>query len=154
MRTIRLHNLTQTIMKLKTYENENPRMWNPRFDAMTVSANRKQGYFAFNSKSIRDLGLAPGKRVLIARDEDSRNDWYVRIADETDETAAKLSYGGAKSLRQIYSLRAYNRAASGAICDSVKATYSVSFILAANPTKMPDGTVWHRILTANPIRTR
>lgn len=141
-------------MKLKTFKTENPRNWNIKTDTRTMSANRKGGFFSFNSKAIRDFDLRPGNRVVVAKDTDSRNDWYVRFVEAGDETGTKMRVGREHKGDKVYSMRTQNRAASDAILDSVKVTYSATFIIATTPTKMPDGTTWYRILTANPIRTR
>ncbi|MCM1225112.1 MAG: hypothetical protein NC548_62745, partial [Lachnospiraceae bacterium] len=120
----------------------------------TMSANRKGGFCSFNSKAIRDFDLRPGNRVIIAKDTDSKNDWYIAFVEPENEAGTKLRIGLGHKTSKIYSMRTQNRAASGAILDSVKATYSATFIIAATPTQMPDGTIWYRVLTANPIRTK
>lgn len=144
----------QTAMNLDIYKNANPRTWDIRTDTRTMSANRKGGFCSFNSKAIRDFDLRPGNRVIIAKDTDSKNDWYITFVEPENETGTKLRIGRGHKTSKIYSMRTQNRAASGAILDSVKATYSATFIIAATPTEMPDGTIWYRVLTANPIRTK
>lgn len=141
-------------MKLKTFETENPRNWNIKTDTRTMSANRKGGFFSFNTKTIQDFNLKLGDRVVVAQDEDSRNDWYVRFVEAGNETGSKLRVNRENKGKRIYGMRTNNLAASTAILDSVRATYSATFIIATTPTKMADGTIWYRVLTANPIMTR
>lgn len=140
-------------MNLDIFKNDNPHMDDRRPQARTISANRKGGFFTLNSKAISELGLIPGIRVIIAKDKDSRNDWYLTFTEPDDEMGTKLRAGRRKT-QQIYAMRTQNKAAVNSILNSAKALYSATFILAATPTKMPDGTTWYRILTANPIRTK
>lgn len=107
----------------------------PQSQERLVNANRKGGYFSFNSKCIRELGLTNETRILIAKDEESRNDWYVAFGEKLD---------GMK-------LRAQYKTAAIEILDSVKAEKSATFLLAAKPTEQ-DGIEWYRIMTATPIR--
>lgn len=141
-------------MNLNIFKNENPRTWEIRKDLCTMSANRKGGFFILNSKTIQDFGLRPGNRMIIAKDSDSRNDWYITFVGADNEAGTKLRIARGHKNSKIYSMRTQNRAASGAILDSVRAIHSATFIIAARTTEMPDGTIWHRVLTANPIRIK
>lgn len=116
----------------------------------TITVSRKYRYLYFNPKVVRDHNLKVGERVKIAQDMDSKNDWYVSFnAPEAEGCRLwrRKDFG-----KESSSLAIYNKSAANAILDSIKATYSATFIIAATPTEMPDGTKWYRVLTANPIR--
>lgn len=116
----------------------------PQSQERLVSANRR-GYFGFSCKCVRELGLTNETRILIAKDEESRNDWYIAFGQEPD--GVKLWAQG----RPINSYRAQNKAAAIEILDSVKAEKSATFLLAVKPI-VQDGIEWYRIMTATPIR--
>lgn len=117
----------------------------PQSQERLVNANRKGGYFSFNSKCIRELGLTNETKILIAKDEESRNDWYVAFGEKLD--GMKLRAQG----KPTSGYRAQYKTAAIEILDSVKAEKSATFLLAAKPTEQ-DGIEWYRIMTATPIR--
>lgn len=118
----------------------------PQSQERLVNANRKGGYFCFNSKCVRDLGLGNGKGILIAKDDESRNDWYVAFGKELPESMKLRAQG-----KPISGYRAQYKAAAVEILDSVKAEKSATFLIAAKPIEQ-DGIEWYRIMTATPIR--
>lgn len=118
----------------------------PQSQERLVNANRKGGYFSFNSKCIRDFGLDNDIRILIAKDTDSRNDWYVAFGSELPEGMKLRTQGKPTS-----GYRAQYKTAAVEILDAVKAEKSATFLIAAKPIEQ-DGIEWYRIMTANPIR--
>lgn len=126
----------------------------PNSGLYTMTVNRIDGTIHFNVRTATLPELTKQTFVMVARDEDSKNDWYIRFTDkEAGLLATRLSWRRRAS-GSLDGLRTYNRTAAGTLLDSVKATYSATFIISANTTTMPDGTVWRRILTANPIRKK
>ncbi len=109
--------------------------------------------FNLNARLLRDLGLRGGERIMIAKDEDSRNDWYMTIAN-VSEDGAKVRVSNRNRSGEPASMVFYNKAAANEILNSVKATDSATFIVAAKATKMPDGREWYRIMTAIPKKIR
>lgn len=118
----------------------------PQSQERLVNANRKGGDFSFNSKCIRDFGLDNDIRILIAKDTDSRNDWYVAFGSELPGGMKLRAQGKPTS-----GYRAQYKTAAVEILDSVKAEKSATFLIAAKPIEQ-DGIEWYRIITANPIR--
>lgn len=118
----------------------------PQAQERLVSANRKSGCFNFNSRCLRDLGLTNETRILIAKDDESRNDWYVAFGKELPEGIRLKAQG-----KPISGYRAQYKAAVVEILDSVKAEKSATFLLAAKPIEQ-DGIDWYRIMTATPVR--
>lgn len=111
-----------------------------------VTVNRKGGYFSFNGKCMRDLGLSNETKILVAKDEDSRNDWYIAFGKELPESMKLRAQG-----KPTYGYRAQYKLAVREILDSVKAEKSATFLLAAKPIEI-DGIKWYRIMTSTPIR--
>ncbi len=105
--------------------------------------------FHLNAQLIQDLGLKGGERIIIAKDEDSRNDWYFTVT--TDE-GAKIRICLRNKNGDPISAAFYNKAAVNEILNSVNAVNTAAFIVAAKATMMPDGRTWYRIMTSTPIK--
>lgn len=138
-------------MKLTTYDKRTLSARPKASVHRTVNANRKNGFFTLSVRLFEDLGLQCGERALIARDEDSRNDWYITFG-ESAETGAKLRVSNNNRQEKPRSMKFNNKAAAVAILDSVKAESSATFLVATKATTMPDGSQWYRILTTIPHR--
>lgn len=116
-----------------------------------ICVNRKDDSFTINVRLTQDLGLIPGQRILIACDEDSRNDWYVTFGDKKLAGSSKLTKAS-KDRKSLY-LRAVNRQAARDLLDRIGIEKSATFMVALKP-KHDGGKAWYRIMTANPIRKR
>lgn len=116
-----------------------------------IHIDRGNYRFDLNARLLRDIGLTGGERVIIAKDEDSRNDWYFTVT--TDE-GAKIRIANRNKDGDPLTAVFYNKAAANEILNSVNAMNSATFIVAAKATKMPDGRAWYRIMTAIPTKTR
>lgn len=139
-------------MKLTTYERKKPSVQAKASETRLLSANRKGGYFSINVRLMEDLGMKGTERVLIAKDDESRNDWYITIGEDLDNGSKVRPMGHDKE--RPFSMRFQNKAAVEDILDSVKADASASFIVATKATRMPDGSTWYRVLTAIPKRKK
>lgn len=114
-----------------------------------VSVNRKGGYFSFNTQCTQQIGLNTDSRMLIAKDEDSRCDWYVAF-DKGQSEGMKLTPQG-KQRESSY--RVQHKTAAEALLNAVKAERGATFLIAAKPVHI-DGIDWYRIMTANPLSKR
>ena len=136
-------------MKLKIYERRKSQVHARPSLVQLINANRKGGYFSFNIKAIELFGLEPGCRIVIANDEDSRNDWYLAFGNNLENgTKLRLTYS-----KRSNNMRTQNKEAVNAILNSVKAEQSATFLISKSP-KLIDGKTWYKILTAKPIRIR
>ena len=136
-------------MKLKIYERRKSQVHARPSLVQLINANRKGGYFSLNIKAIELFGLEPGCRIVIANDEDSRNDWYLAFGNNLENgTKLRLTYS-----KRSNNLRTQNKEAVNAILNSVKAEQSATFLISKSP-KLIDGKTWYKILTAKPIRIR
>lgn len=136
-------------MKLKIYERRKSQVHARPSLVQLINANRKGGYFSLNIKAIELFGLEPGCRIVIANDEDSRNDWYLAFGNNLENgTKLRLTYR-----KRSNNMRTQNKEAVNAILNSVKAEQSATFLISKSP-KLIDGKTWYKILTAKPIRIR
>lgn len=118
-----------------------------------LAVNRKGGYLLLNVRLIEEFGMKGGERVLIAQDNDSRNDWYITVGADLPGGSKAIPVGKGRDGRPL-SMRLQNKSATAALLDFVKAEYSASFLVATRSTRMQDGRDWYRILTATPKRKR
>lgn len=136
-------------MKLKIYERRKSQVHARPSLVQLINANRKGGYFSLNIKAIELFGLEPGCRIVIANDEDSRNDWYLAFGNNLENgTKLRLTYS-----KRSNNMRMQNKEAVNAILNSVKAEQSATFLISKSP-KLIDGKTWYKILTAKPIRIK
>ena len=101
------------------------------------------------SKSLASaLGIKNNSTMLVAKDTDSKNDWYIAIGDENAEGfKMRLQKNG-------FVVGHGCREANGKILDSIKVKISASFIVAVGKPQEIDGTKWYRIITSNPTYTK
>lgn len=136
-------------MKLKIYERRKSQVHARPSLVQMINANRKDGYFSLNIKAIELFGLEPGCRIVVANDEDSRNDWYLAFGNNLENgTKLRLTYR-----KRSNNMRTQNKEAVNAILNSVKAEQSATFLISKSP-KLIDGKTWYKILTAKPIRIK
>ena len=136
-------------MKLKIYERRKSQVHARPSLVQMINANRKGGYFSLNIKAIEVFGLEPGCRIVVANDEDSRNDWYLAFGNNLENgTKLRLTYR-----KRSNNMRTQNKEAVNAILNSVKAEQSATFLISKSP-KLIDGKTWYKILTAKPIRIK
>lgn len=136
-------------MKLKIYKRRKSQVHARPSLVQMINANRKGGYFSLNIKAIELFGLEPGCRIVVANDEDSRNDWYLTFGNNLENgTKLRLTYR-----KRSNNMRTQNKEAVNAILNSVKAEQSATFLISKSP-KLIDGKTWYKILTAKPIRIK
>ena len=105
------------------------------------------GHIGINVFLQRTLRLKPGDRVLIAKDTDNRNDWYLSFGTPEQEG---YTIGYLRNNPEIGMVAAYNKSMIEDILTSVKAEKSASLFVATGNPSIKDGRTWYRILTANP----
>lgn len=137
-------------MKLKIYERKKSQVRARPSLVQMINANRKGGYFSLNLKAIEVFDLKANYRIVVAKDEDSRNDWYLTFGNNLENgTKLRLMPHG----KRINNMRTQSKEAVNAILNSVKAEQSATFLISKLP-KLIDGQTWYKILTAKPIRIR
>lgn len=117
----------------------------------TLAVNRKTGRFTFNVKAVEEMGLNKGYRVALARDEDTRADWYFTF-DTEGMTSNKVNIRHSlPTRRQSHVGEFANGNAARQILDEISASTSATFIIASKGIEQ-DGRTWYRIITNRPIR--
>lgn len=132
-------------MNLKIYNHEQPR----KSKVQTVGVNR-YGRFTFSQAAVTLFALKDGMRISFAKDNDSRNDWYV--AFDTDKGSV-LRFTVRKRADRENPTRATittNRRAANAILDSISVEKGATFLISQKPV-IVFGIKWHRLITAKPI---
>ena len=136
-------------MKLKIYERRKSEVHAQPSLVQMINVNRKGGYFSLNIKAIEVFDLKTSYRIVVAKDEDSRNDWYLTFGNNLENgTKLRLTYR-----KRSNNMRTQNKEAVNAILNSVKAEQSATFLISKSP-KLIDGKTWYKILTAKPIRIK
>lgn len=106
------------------------------------------GHIGINVFMQRSLRLRRGDRLLIERDRDSRNDWYLSFGTTKQKGRA------IRHLRQnrpeVGMAAEYHKKTTEEILASIGAETSASFFVALGNPKEIDGRTWYRILTSNP----
>ena len=132
-------------MELKKYEREG-RWGDPKIGVINI--NRNKGQVTLNGHIVRTLDLHAGDQLILAKDIDSRNDWYISFSKE-DIKGYRMSVLHPKNKGHMLSAYCSTKGIED-ILTSVRAEKSVSFILSLNNPKQHDGMTWYRILTAVP----
>lgn len=106
------------------------------------------GTIGINTFLQHTLRLEPGNRLLIARDTESRNDWYLSFSEESGE-GYKIKYLRVRR-PSVGMTTNYQKKMVKDLLASVKAQRSASFYVATGNPTIHDGKTWYRILTSNP----
>ncbi len=138
-------------MKLEIFDKSNCRQTGSRAGYRSLNINRKNKAISFSQVAIRDLGLSTGSRVSVARDCESRNDWYIRVdKGNTDgmQIRAKKNSGYCKKLTTLYVGSSF---ISSRLLDSLGAKKGASLLIAAKTVDI-DGVQWYQLITSKPLR--
>lgn len=131
-------------MKLKKYTRDG-RWGDPKIGIINI---HHKGQISLNGHIVTTLNLHVGDQLILAKDTESRNDWYITFSKE-EIKGYKMSALHPKTRRNM--LGAYcSMKGIEELLASVKAEKSASFILSMNNPKEHDGLIWYRILTSIP----
>ena len=115
----------------------------------TVGINRNSGRFTFNVKSIDELGIKAGMFAIIAKDTDSRNEWYVCISEQ-NICRNKIHIRKYAHFERTRVATFMNRKLAAEILDLLNAQNSAKLIISERPVQ-DKNRVWYRLLTSTPI---
>lgn len=121
-----------------------------RSGVRSINVNRSNGSITFSKAVQKDLNIKAGAYVIVAQDEESKNDWFINFSDSGNgfQLNQRKNSGWAKDCAP--SLYFINKFVANKILDCVKAQKSASFLIGANPVKV-DGRDWYKIVTAKPL---
>lgn len=130
-------------MNLKKYTREG-RWGDSKIGIINI---HRKGQVCLNGHIVNYLDLQVGDQMIMAKDTDSRNDWYIAFGKEINgyKMSALHAKNKGRMLAAYFSLRGITD-----ILTSVNAEKSASFILSLRNPKEQDGVKWYRILTAVP----
>ena len=118
-----------------------------------MSLNRRNAKVVFSRLASQALGLTTQQSLIFAKDEDTKNDWYLSILSSS-ETAAGLAIRNHKGSGYHEGNTPHCitcRALVTELLDSLKAKKGASLLLAQTPKEI-DGKKWYQIMTAKPLR--
>lgn len=133
-------------MELHTYTKKKPKGGSK--STMGIININLVGHIGINVFLQRTLNLEPGNKMLIARDLESRNDWYASFSHDSGE-GYTLKYLK-KARPEVGMTSCYQKGMIKELLDSVKAERSASFFVATGNPKIHNGRTWYRILTSTP----
>ena len=147
-RNLSLLNLTN--MKLQIFDNTNSKPKSPgRPSIRSISVYNSNGSISFSSLCAIDLNISTEKKVLFAKDEESRNNWYVAVSTTFDNGIQVRTKKNGGNSKDIITLSVSCRVVVDKLLNEYKAKKSAMFLISANG-KVIDGIKWYRILS--PIR--
>lgn len=140
-------------MKLIIYDKSNSETPNRHAGVRSISVTRIPGSFSFSQTAQRDLEIKDGHGILLAQDDENKNDWYICFADsDSSFTIRKRRNGGyAKGLAPT--LYFSNKFIANRLLDTVKATKAATLLISTKPTII-DGKEWYKIVTSKPLRIK
>lgn len=117
----------------------------------SINVNRNSYSITFSQASRRKLGIKAGWHVLVAQDEDSKNDWFIGFSEKDNggfKVNEKKGSGFTKGREPSVYFR--NKFVVNKLLDAVEAQRSASFLVSAKPVRQ-DGVDWYNILTVEPL---
>lgn len=137
-------------MKLQVFDKSSSASKAGRPTYKTISFYKRDRTFSISSLAVLDLGVTLDHKVLIAKDEDSKNQWYISFSKEHNngfKLRQKKSGGVCKDRMTII---CSCRDVVDCILKDFKAEKSATFLLGEKP-KQIDGLSWFHIIP-NPIK--
>jgi len=134
-------------MKLKIYNAENSATI--LLDKPIIRMNAKTGMLSFSKQAVRLLELSDEKGVIVANDEESPKDWFIRVCH--DKMAYKVKCGNNDKKGMVFF-------SSTAIVRKVFSTLgitknSVGFQISRQPV-VHEGLQYWLIITVSPFGIR
>lgn len=116
-----------------------------------MSAKTGQLYIA--KQLQKDLNLEANTSLIIAKDSDSKCDWFVAFGVDNDNAYRLLvKNNGSKECRQ-QSLYTTARQVVQGILKNLKGKQAASLLVGNTPVDI-DGVKWYKLITAKPIRLK
>lgn len=121
-----------------------------RSGVRSINVNRTSGAITFSKAAQKEMKIQVGQRVIVAQDEESKNDWFISFSDNINgfQLNQRKNSGWAKDCEP--SLYFVNKFVANKILDCVKAQKSASFLIGITPIK-EDGRDWYKIVTSKSL---
>lgn len=139
-------------MRLNIFDNPEKKTLPMRY--RTIALHRASGRFTLSVKAVEEMGIKSGDTIALAKDEDSREDWYITFETEgLENNRVTVRPTGNKSRKQSNTAEFRNKAAAREILDALGIPTAATFIIATRGIEQ-DGRTWFRIITTKPTRTK
>lgn len=120
----------------------------------TLAVHRPSGRFTLSVKAVEELGIKSGDTIALAKDEESRDDWYLTFeTDGLESNSINVRTSEGKNRKQSRIAEFRNKAAAREILDALGIPNAATFIIATRGIQQ-DGRTWLRIITTKPTRTK
>lgn len=133
-------------MKLQVFDKISSKSKAGRPLYKTITFSKRDRTFSLSSLAVSDLDINLDHKVLIAKDEDSKNQWYFSFSKEYNN-GFKLRQ---KKSKDYTSIICSCRGAVDCILKDFKAEKSATFLIGEKPKNI-DGFLWFPIIP-NPIK--
>lgn len=115
----------------------------------SISVNRNTSIIMFSKAICQDQQIKEGRYVMLAQDEDSKDDWYICITDDSSGIPVRIKKKGGFGTK-CTSPYIFNKLLSNKLLDVVRANKSATLLIGAKPV-MLDCKEWYKIVTAKPL---
>ncbi len=140
-------------MKLIIYDKDSCESYNKRVGVRSISITRVPGSFAFSQAAQKELKFKDGQGLFLAQDEESKNDWYISLADTDNGFTIRKRRNSGYAKRCVPTLYFCNRYMANRLLDTVKASKAATLLISTKPTII-DGKEWYKIIVSKPIRIK
>lgn len=140
-------------MKLIIYDKSNSETSNVRVGVRSISVTRIPGSFSFSQTAQRDLEIKDGQGIILAQDDESKNDWYLCFADSDSSFTIRKRRNGGYAKGFAPTLYFSNKFTANKLLDTVKATKAATLLISTKPTIIGDKE-WYKIVISKPLRIK
>ncbi|WP_320980009.1 hypothetical protein [Bacteroides sp.] len=140
-------------MKLIIYDKSNSETPNRRVGVRSISVTRKPGTFSFSQTAQRDLEIKDGYGVLLAQDDESKNDWYICFADSDSSFTIRKRRNGGYAKDFAPTLYFSNKFIANRLLDTIKAAKAATLLISTKPTII-NSKEWYKIVISKPLRIK
>lgn len=122
-----------------------------RMQFRALSINRRNAKISFTRKATEELNINTEKSVIFARDDESKNDWYICLMPDQTTGIPVRAHNGAGFAKGYSTMSVTCRSLSATILDALKAKSGATILIDQTPVVI-DGQEWYQLMTAKPLR--
>ena len=125
-----------------------------RQDAMqrTIAIYKSNGSLSFSSLAASELELTLKHRILIAKDTDTKNQWFISVSEEYENGIKLREKKNGGMCKDVVTFACSCRQVVDAMLQDVKAEKNALFMLGKKAKEI-DGKLWYQIVS-KPIRIK
>lgn len=139
-------------MKLKVFTTADSRTSSRSLGVRAITVRRNTKTVSFSALLSREfLPESSKSTAYLAMDEDSKNDWYIAVQEQTD--GYHICTRKPRTPTQSSLLYFCCGAVAMKFLEANKAKDYCSCLVSEKPVEI-DGVKWYKIITSKPIRTK